>query len=246
MRILVIDDEVDLCENMRDILGDLGHDVTIAHDGPSALEVAASSPPFDVALIDLKMPGMDGLTLYRELKRRRPAMVALLVTAHAGGDTHDRAAREGAFRVVPKPVHFPALHALLDEALGRPLVLVVDDDRDLCENLHDLLRERGYRVALAHTEADAQAQLIDNRFQAVFIDMKMPESDPARLFELARVTNPDARTLLITAFRPEMDGLIDAILARGADAVCYKPFQVPELLGTLERLLVSEGPSGAA
>jgi CheY-like chemotaxis protein len=240
-RILVVDDERDICENLRDILGDLGHDVSMAHDGPSALDLTAKSPPFDVALIDLKMPGMDGLTLYAELKRRWPSLVAMLVTAHSGMDTPERAARAGAWRVLPKPVDLPRLHALLEEAIGQPLVLVVDDDHDLCENLWDLLRERGFRVGWAHSEAEATDQLADGRFQVVLIDLKMPESDPAHVLDLARASEPAARTMLITAYRPEMDGLITTMLERGADAVCYKPFQVPELLGTLERLVGREG-----
>ena len=61
--------------------------------------------------------------------------------------------RPGPGRSLPKPVDFPRLLGLVDEALGQPLVLVVDDDRDLCANLWDLLRERGYRVGLAHDAA---------------------------------------------------------------------------------------------
>src|SRR5512147_828002 len=69
--LLLVDDDVDICANLADILGDLGgYRVDVAHDGPTALELVRQRP-FDVALLDLKMPGMDGLTLYRELKKLR-------------------------------------------------------------------------------------------------------------------------------------------------------------------------------
>src|ERR1017187_8416339 len=58
--ILVVDDEVDTCRNLSDILTDLGYHVEVAHNGMSALEIVQK--PFDVALLDFKMPGMDGLT----------------------------------------------------------------------------------------------------------------------------------------------------------------------------------------
>lgn len=147
--ILLVDDDRDICENMADILTDLGYRVDVAHEGRTALELARARP-YDVALLDLKMPGMDGLTLYREIKKVRAEMVALLITAHAGGSTAEEAVTAGMWQVLPKPVVFPRLLRLIDEALEQPLVLVVDDDADLCASLWDLLHERGYRVGIAH------------------------------------------------------------------------------------------------
>ena len=111
--------------------------------------------PYDVALLDLKMPGMDGLTLYREIKKQRAGTVSLLVTAYASPATAEEALAAGAWKVLAKPVDFRKLLGLVDEALGQPLVLVVDDDHDLCANLWDLLRERGFRVCLAHDGREA-------------------------------------------------------------------------------------------
>ena len=71
-----------------------------------------------------------------------------MVTAYASGATAEEALAAGAWQVLAKPVDFPSCSGLVDEALGQPLVLVVDDDHDLCANLWDLLRERGYRVWL--------------------------------------------------------------------------------------------------
>src|SRR5262249_18722868 len=59
--ILVVDDEIDTCRNLSDILTDLGYQVDTALDGFAALELAREKP-YDIALLDLKMPGMDGLT----------------------------------------------------------------------------------------------------------------------------------------------------------------------------------------
>ena len=136
--ILVVDDEVDTCCNLSDILTDLGYSVDVAQEGQTALEMVRQKP-YDVALLDFKMPGMDGLTLYREIKKLRAGTVAIVVTAYAGGDTKAEALAAGAWQVLSKPVDFPMLLGRVDEALGQPLVMVVDDDQDLCENLWDLL-----------------------------------------------------------------------------------------------------------
>jgi CheY-like chemotaxis protein len=233
--ILVVDDDVDTCRNLSDILTDLGYRVDIVHDGQAALDLMRRKP-YDVALLDYKMPGMDGLTLYREIKKLRAGTVAIIVTAYAGGTTAEEALTAGAWQVLPKPVDFPRLLGLVEEAVGQPLVLVVDDDPDLCANLWDLLRERGYRVCVAHDQAEAAERLRGRDFKVVLIDMRLPEGDGTTVFRLVRQGNPQARTVVITGHRTEMDQLVQQVLNEGADAVCYKPFDVAKLLGTLQQL----------
>ncbi len=234
-RILVVDDDEDICRNLTDILTDLGYHVDSANDGLSALELVRQRP-YDVALLDYKMPGMDGLTLYREIKKQRAGTVSLLVTAYANPTTAEAALTAGAWKVVAKPVDFRKLLGFVDEAIGQPLVLVVDDDEDLCTTLWDLFRDRGYRVSLAHGGHEAAEQLRDTRYKVVLIDLRIPDGNGGDVFRMVREANPEARTILITGHRSEMDELIDQILAEGADAVCYKPFDVPELLAKLWQL----------
>jgi two-component system, NtrC family, response regulator HydG len=233
--ILVVDDDVDTCRNLSDILTDLGYHVDTAHDGPTALELVRLNA-YDVALLDLKMPGMDGLTLYREIKKLRAGTVAIIVTAYASSATAAEATAAGAWQVLSKPVDLGRLLPLVDEVLGQPLVLVVDDDHDLCATLWDLLRERGYRVCLAHDEREAAERLQETQFHVVLIDMRLPAGDGSGVFRQVRQANRQARTILITGLREEMDQHIQQVLAEGADAVCYKPFDLPSLLSTLSQL----------
>ena len=234
-RILVVDDEQDTCANLQDILGELGYHVDTANDGLSALDLVAKQP-YDVALLDLKMPGMDGLELYRRIKARRADTVAIVVTAYATSETAKAALDAGAWQVLSKPVDFSQLLKLVNEATEQPLVLIVDDDRELCETLWDLFRERNCRVSLAHDPTQAKAQLAEQRFEVVLIDMKLPGASGRDIFHLVRDANPEARTILITGMRSEMDQLISKTLEEGADAACYKPFDVAKLLAVVERL----------
>jgi two-component system, NtrC family, response regulator HydG len=238
--ILVVDDDPDICRNLSDILTDLRYQVDTAQSGPSALELVRRRP-YDLALLDLKMPGMDGLTLYREIKKERAGTVSLLVTAFDGPTTAEEALVAGAWKVVAKPVNFPKLLQWVGEALEQPLVLVVDDDRDLCANLWDLLRDRGFRVCLAHDLQHAAEQLKGSRYQVVLIDMRLPDGDGSAAFRLVRAANLQARTVLITGYRTDMDQLVAQVVAEGADAVHYKPFKIPALIETLEKLALPRG-----
>src|SRR5579863_9328592 len=100
--LLVVDDEVDTCRNLSDILTDLGYQVDTALDGFAALELVRKKR-YDIALLDLKMPGMDGLTLYRELRKLCSSTVAIVVTAYASKATAEEALTAGAWQVLAKP-----------------------------------------------------------------------------------------------------------------------------------------------
>lgn len=98
--VLVVDhDVVDTCANMADILADFGYEVDVAHEGATALEKIRRRP-YDVALLDLRMPGMDGVTLCREIRRIRSGVVPMLVTAYAGPETAQQAVKAGASQVL--------------------------------------------------------------------------------------------------------------------------------------------------
>ena len=234
-RLLVVDDEVDACANLSDILSEFGYRVDVAYDGAGALELMKRNA-YDVAILDLKMPGMDGLELYRRIKRLQAGTVAIVVTAYANSHTANEALTAGAWRILPKPVDLSKLLPLVDEAVSQPLVLIVDDDRDLCESLWDLFRERGYRVYLAHDPSEAAEQLRLRTHCVVLIDMKLPHGSGADVFRLVRQANPESRTVLITGLRSEMERLVEQTLAEGADAACYKPFDIPALLAMLGKL----------
>ncbi len=114
--ILVVDDDVDTCRNMVDLFGDLGFAVDAAEGGVTALEKARQQP-YDLGLLDLRMPDMDGLTLCRHLKQLHPGMVAMIVTAYAAG-VDEEAHAAGARHLLTKPVDCPRLLGLVGDALG--------------------------------------------------------------------------------------------------------------------------------
>lgn len=237
-RLLIVDDEVDACRNLSDILSDMGYQVDIAHDGPGALELVRKNA-YDVALLDLKMPGMDGVELYKRIKALSAGTVAIVITAFAAGKTAQAALDAGAAEIMAKPVDLKRLLNSVEEALGQPQIMVIDDDFELCESLWEILRERHYRVCIAHDVPDAEAKLKQRDFQVILIDMKLPSGSGADIFHLVRKSHAEVRTVLITGFRTDTEGQIAAVMAEGADAVAYKPFDVDLLLTTLSRLTKS-------
>ena len=241
--ILVVDDEPDIRENLRDILSDCGYRVDTASDGLSALALLANGA-YDLALVDLKMPGMDGVELCRRIRDQRTGTVGMILSAYVGTQAAADAAAAGAWRVLAKPVNPPELMRLIETALDTPLVMVVDDDRDLCGALRDALNEHGFRVSEAYSISDAEHHLRGGSPHVVLIDLKLADADGLEVFRKVQARSPAVHSFVITAFREEMASRIGQALELGATSVHYKPFE-PRLLIEAIRAAVS-GLRGAS
>jgi CheY-like chemotaxis protein len=117
--ILLVDDDQDTCASLSDLISDLGYRVDVAYDGPAALDLSKRHG-YGLALLDFKLPGMDGVELYGHLKQVQADTVGVLVTAFAADVTVQAAVQAGIRRVLPKPVDFGHLLPLIEEVAGTP------------------------------------------------------------------------------------------------------------------------------
>lgn len=110
--VLIVDDDTDCCANLKDILLDKGFRADIAYDGASALNLV-SSIDYDIALLDFKMPGMNGAELFSKIRELSPRTIGILVTAFSGPDGSQNALDAGVSHVLRKPVEISELLALI-------------------------------------------------------------------------------------------------------------------------------------
>ena len=114
-RILVADDEDGLRWVLEKGLRQAGYDVTAVKDGTAALE-AFEAEPFDLVFLDVRMPGIDGLTLLGRLREIRADACVIVMTAHGTLETWRRATAQGAFAYLPKPLDATRLKTVLASA----------------------------------------------------------------------------------------------------------------------------------
>ena len=117
-RILVVDDDPDFCETLTDRLGTLGFQVAVAANAADALRLVREDPP-SIALVDLVLPGMDGLALLEVLRREEPDTAVIVITAHGTIARAVEAMKKGAWDFVTKPVDPRHLEIVLTKALER-------------------------------------------------------------------------------------------------------------------------------
>jgi DNA-binding NtrC family response regulator len=114
--LLVVDDDKNIRSHLATYLRQLGHTAVVAADGAEALRLAESEP-VEVVLSDVRMAGLDGMALLRELRRRRPDALVVLMTAYATIPGAVEAMREGAFHYLVKPFALDELGLLLARAI---------------------------------------------------------------------------------------------------------------------------------
>ncbi len=112
LKLLLVDDELEFLEPMKARLERRGVACTTAPSGEEALRLLAESVPH-CAVVDVKMPGMDGLELLRQVRRRYPQVAVILLTGHASVELGVQGMELGAFEYLLKPVE---LDELLDTA----------------------------------------------------------------------------------------------------------------------------------
>jgi two-component system NtrC family response regulator len=127
-RILVVDDSELICQQLSQLLQAPDRQICIAHEGTTALEWLVEHP-FSLVLTDLRLPGIDGMDLVREIRHRDLPVTVIILTAHATVETAVEAMKLGAYDFIQKPIDTMRLDMIVQKAL---------DDRRLTDEVADL------------------------------------------------------------------------------------------------------------
>jgi len=117
-KVLIIDDEELIRERLKKLLDLDDYETFTAEDGPKGLEICYREKP-EIALVDIKMPGMDGIEVLRNIKEKAKETEVIIVTGHGGVDTAAEAIKLGAFGYVMKPIEYDELEIEIKRALER-------------------------------------------------------------------------------------------------------------------------------
>ena len=244
--ILIVDDNPSVTRTIALILERKGYLVVTASNGLEAVE-RIEERPYDMVLMDIKMPFMNGVDGYKCIKGIRPEAAVIMMTAYALEDLVAEALQEGAYDVIYKPLDIERTLHLIEQAREERkgmMILVVDDDPGTCFTLCQVLERRGYTVAVAHHGERAIALARERHYDAVIVDINLPAINGLEIYRAIREFDPHVMTIMMTAHCQEMADLARAALRNHASACLYKPLDLDELLGLLEETVRQRANGG--
>ena len=236
LRVLVVDDNEEFCKNVTDILELKGYEVMSAYDGFKGLE-AVKENGFNLVLMDVKMPVMDGVEAYKKIKEIAADTPVIMVTAFAVEDLIREALQQGAYGSLKKPIDFDQLLELIEQATGKgTMILVADDDENLCANIQEVLSDKGYRMSVAYDGNEAIDKAEKHNFDIMLLDMKLPALNGLETYLAIREFRPDVVTIIITGYQQETSKLVQRALQESVYTCLEKPIDMDRLVSLLAQI----------
>lgn len=233
-RLLVVDDDRHMVKTLSDIFSLRGWEVGQSFSGNEAVE-AVKAEKFDVVLMDILMPGMSGVEALRAIRASNPKVRVVLMTAYTANELIEQATREGAVKVLFKPVAVPELLTFLErEAEAGDSVLIVDDDPAFLRTLASNLTQEGYSVHLA-ADLDSALRLIDERVPGVVVlDLRLGDMEPREGILAIKKMHPSVILILCSGYPRLLDATEQDVPFEWVYARLEKPFPPDRLLDLLD------------
>ena len=236
-KVLVADDQRGMRLTLEGIFDERGYQVTGVENGYQAIE-AARETQYDLIFMDIKMPGINGVQTYREIKKICPGSVVVMMTGFAMEELVREALEEGAFSVIYKPFDAEEVVKLV-ESVYRPVAVLVIDERSADgSSLRRALADKGYTVAEASDEDQALEMIKGRQYDVVMIDTRMTGKDGVSTFQAIKSVDPEASVIFTSGF--PVDESTTTTLEVGVDPETYMPIDAAHILATLQRSAVEK------
>jgi two-component system, NtrC family, response regulator HydG len=207
LRILLVDDNEDFLDSTKDVLEDEGFEVMTASSGEEAVR-KVQSQAFDVVLMDIKMPGLNGVESLIQIKKRKPEIKVIMCTAYIVNGLIRQALEEGAYAVLNKPFEMDVLLRAIESSqqdLESGLILLADRDKDFCTCLSRVLASAGHQVRVAHDGREAMRLAEHQPFDVLLLEMELPLIDGLELHRLISNRQPSVLATVIMGSAKELD-----------------------------------------
>jgi DNA-binding NtrC family response regulator len=233
-RILIVDDEKNMRITLADILEDEGYDVDVFGSGEAAVRMC-SSRSYGIVLLDVRMPGIDGVETFRQIRRHQEGVKIIMMSAYSIDELKEAALDEGAIAFLAKPLDVERVIKLIGEVKDTA-ILVVENDEATAKSLTKKLKEQGYRVSLTSNPHDALELAEQIRFDLIFIDAELPAMNGLELYLAIKLITPNAVAIMISGKDEEFRQIAKEAVKRTAYTIIQKPIDLDHILAMLDRI----------
>ena len=233
-RVLIADDERSMRTTLADILVDNGFEVSTAEDGLAAVEMCQREN-YDVVLMDVRMPGIDGIEAYRRIRKTLANVRVILMSAYGEEDLKHEVLQEGAIAFLDKPLNLEKLIQLLADALEISILAVTDDD-ELVAHLPSCLKPASENLTVVRSTVEALELMQQLYFDVVLIDTELPRGNGLDCYLALRDVSRTVTAIMVSSSDEDLLDLAEKAVRRTAYTVIQKPLNRETLLDTILQL----------
>ncbi|MDE3241878.1 MAG: response regulator [Nitrospirota bacterium] len=245
--ILIANADHRFSQTLKNVLSAYGHEIVIARTGEEAVQRFDERPP-DLVLLDLVLLGLSGLDTLVKLKARAPRLPVVVVTGDVPIEVENRAREMGVIDVLRKRLSMDVIMQTVTRALqevGKPAtarpasvaspgadskpatILLVDDEKEICDLVGEFLQRRGYRIQTAYGGAEALVKIKQEPPDLVLLDIYMPDINGVEVLGRLVKSKFPGGVIMLTASQEEP--LLKTALDLGAFDVLPKPVDLDQV-----------------
>lgn len=232
LKILVVDDEDSLRISLASILELEGYEVQTAEDGYKAIELAKQED-FDILFSDIRMPGISGTETFKEIKKIKPDVIGVMMTAYALNDLIIDALNCGAFTCLSKPFEIDVVLSTIKDITTRPFAVIIDKDANVNQNFLTSLKNCGLNVTSSEIDSNKINFLFKHKPDILIINI---ESDKDQILsvltKLKEMFGSIPKTILVG--EKEDTELIEEISKLGIVTFMNLPVKVSQVFSLIK------------
>ena len=237
IKVLVVDDEKIIRDFFARLLSLQGLEVIEAEDGYKASELAKGNK-FDLYFIDVRMPGMDGLETFRQIRQIHPEALVVMMTGYALDNILEQAQKEGASGSIRKPFAIGEIKGIVEKAAREKNkevsnILVIDDDQAVLNFFGNFLKAKNQKYSLVNNAKGALELIQREKFDLIFLDLVLKDADGLEFYKNIKEILPQAEIVIITGYHDkakEIEGRDDI------SGFLYKPFEIDGIIKYIEKI----------
>ena len=234
LSVLIVDDHPGICSTLKDILETEEHKVVTVSSGKAAINICKNQR-FDVILMDIRMPDLNGVETYLRIKNYTEGTRVFMMSAYSVDKLKKEALQAGAIAFLQKPLDIEKTMQLIQQSENPP-VLIIMENQQTREVLAKKLNGQNYRTYTTSSAEEALSLAGQIRFNLFMIDTKLPAMSAMELYLALRKTTPTSAAIMLAETDDESLQQVKEAVKMNAYTYLENPLDMDKLMATLENL----------
>ncbi len=234
LSILIVDDHENMQTTLRDILEDEGYQVVTASSGAEAIEWCHQQK-FDVILMDVRMPDLNGVEVFRRIKNLAEGARVIMMSAYSVEDLKREALKEGAIAFLQKPLDVEMVLKLIEQTEHPPVLIVMNNQQERDQVVTEL-KQHQYRVYTTNTAEEALELAKQIRFHVIMIDTGLTPMNGLELYLALKQITPTSVAIMLAETNRSFLQQAEEAVKQNAYTFLMKPLNLDKLMSILEAI----------